>query len=99
MNGGSSQALRTLRRELDLHRLVRDTLHRFTEADYRRLLDAMNGRARRLLSAYTRDEATPLLVRLCLGQPRFLFLGLRALVRAGLSRSAPATGESRPTVP
>jgi flavin-dependent dehydrogenase len=88
MNGGSSQALRTLRRELDLHRLVRDTLHRFTEADYRRLLDAMNGRARRLLSAYTRDEATPLLVRLCLGQPRFLFLGLRALLKAGLGRSA-----------
>jgi flavin-dependent dehydrogenase len=27
------------------------------------------------------------------------FLGLRALLRAGLSRSAPATGESRPTVP
>jgi hypothetical protein len=80
--------LRTLRRELALHRLVRRTLHRFTEADYLRLLDAMNGSARRLLSAYTRDEATPLLLRLCLGQPRFLFLGLRALLTAGLSRSA-----------
>jgi len=88
LHGGSSQALRTLRRELGLHRLVRRTLHRFTEADYLRLLDAMNGRARRLLSAYTRDEATPLLLRLCVGQPRFLFLGLRALLTAGLSRSA-----------
>jgi hypothetical protein len=88
VNDGPSQALRTLRRELDLHRLVRDTLHRFTEADYRRLLDAMNGRARRLLSAYTRDEATPLLLRLCLGQPRFLVLGLRAVLKVALSRSA-----------
>jgi len=88
LQGGSSPVLRTLRRELDLHRLVRRTLHRFTEADYRCLLDAMNGSARRLLSAYTRDEATPLLLRLCLGQPRFMFLGLRALLRAALSRSA-----------
>jgi len=88
LNGGSSQVLRTLRRELDLHRLVRRTLHRFTEADYLRLLDALNGSARRLLSAYTRDEATPLLVRLCLGQPRFMFLGLRALLKAGSSRPA-----------
>ena len=88
LNDGPSRALRTLRRELDLHRLVRRTLHRFTEADHLRLLDAMNGSARRLLRAYTRDGATPLLVRLCLGQPRFMYLGLRALLKAALSRSA-----------
>ena len=63
-------------------------LHGFTEADYLRLLGAMNESARRLLSAYTRDEATPLLVRLCLDQPRFMFLGLRALLKAGLNCSA-----------
>lgn len=85
LNGGSSPVLRTLRRELDLHRLVRKTLHRFTEADYLCLLDAMNGSARRLLNAYTRDDAAPLLVRLCFAQPRFMLLGMRALLKAGWS--------------
>ena len=87
LNDRSSQVLRTLRRELDLHRLVRRTLHRFTEADYLRLLDAMNGSALRLLGAYTRDEVTPLLVRLCFGRPRFMFLGLRALLTVGVCRA------------
>ena len=32
----------------------------------------MNGGARRLLNAYTRDDATLLLVRLCFAQPRFM---------------------------
>ena len=84
LNGGASQALRSLRRELDLHRLVRKALHRFTEADYLSLLDAMNGNARRLLNAYTRDDATPLLMRLCIAQPRFMLMGIRALVKASL---------------
>lgn len=84
LNGGSSRVLRTLRRELNLHRLVRTTLHRFTEADYLCLLDAVNGSARRLLNAYTRDDATPLLVRLCFAQPRFMLLGIRALLKGGL---------------
>jgi flavin-dependent dehydrogenase len=85
LNGGSSRVLRTLRRELELHRLVRRMLHRFTEADYLCLLDAMNGSARRSLNAYTRDDAAPLLVRLCFAQPRLVLMGMRALLKAGWS--------------
>lgn len=81
-NGGSSRRLRTLRRELDLHLLVRKLLHRFTQADYSHLVDLLSGSACSVLGHHNRDEAAKMLWRLCLRQPRFLLLGLRRLLTA-----------------
>jgi flavin-dependent dehydrogenase len=83
LNGGSSRELRSLRRELDLHLLVRKTMHHFTQADYSRLVDLLNASARESLSAYSRDEALKVLWHLCLSQPRLLLMGLRGLLTRG----------------
>jgi flavin-dependent dehydrogenase len=83
LNGGRSRALRALRRELDLHLLIRKALHGFTQQDYCRLLDGLNGATRTTLSTYTRDEAGKILWNLCRHQPRLLLWGLRALLANG----------------
>jgi len=80
LNGGRSRELRALQQELNLHLLIRKTLHRFQQTDYSRLLDLLNASARQSLSEYTRDEAARVLWNLCLSQPRLLLLGLRALL-------------------
>jgi flavin-dependent dehydrogenase len=80
LNGGESPELRSLRRELDLHLLIRKTIHQFKQADYSRLVDLMNTSTRRSLSQYTRDEAARVLWHITLSQPRLLLLGLRGLL-------------------
>jgi digeranylgeranylglycerophospholipid reductase len=84
LNGGSSRELRSLRRELDLHLLVRRTMHGFQQADYSKLVDLLNESARQSLSTYSRDEALTVLWHLCLSQPRLLLMGLRGLLTRGL---------------
>ena len=87
LHGGYSGELRALRRELNLHLLVRKTLHRFKQADYSRLVDLLNASTRRSLSLYTRDEAARVLWHTCVSQPRLLLLGLRGLLaRSSFSR-------------
>ena len=83
LNGGSSRELRTLRRELDLHLLLRRALHDFQQSDYSRLVDLLNAPAIQSLSEYSRDEAWRILWRICLRQPRLLLLGLRGLLTCG----------------
>jgi flavin-dependent dehydrogenase len=83
MNGGGSRELRSLRRELDLHLLIRKTIHQFKQADYSRLVDLMNDSTRRSLSQYTRDEASRVLWNIALSQPRLLLLALRGLLSGG----------------
>lgn len=83
LNGGTSLDLVSLRRELDLHLLLRKALHGFTQTDYSALLDMLNSSARALLGRYTRDEAGKLLWRLALRQPRLLLLAFRALLAGG----------------
>src|SRR5208282_288551 len=83
LNGGESRELRSLRRELDLHLLIRKTIHQFKQADYSRLVDLMNASTRRSLSQYTRDEAASVLWHITLSQPRLLLLGLRGLLSGG----------------
>ena len=83
LNGGSSRELRTLRRELDLHLLLRRALHDFQQSDYSRLVDLLNAPAIQSLSEYSRDEAWRILWRICLRQPRLLLLGLRGLLTRG----------------
>jgi flavin-dependent dehydrogenase len=83
VNGGESSELRSLRKELDLHLLIRKTIHQFKQADYSRLVDLMNDSTRRSLSQYTRDEASRILWSIALRQPRILLLALRGLISGG----------------
>jgi flavin-dependent dehydrogenase len=82
VHGTSYRAeLRPLRRELDAHALVRGILDHFTDDDYDLLLRRLNRSALRVLSRYSRDELTRAVWRLILGQPGWLGLGARALLR------------------
>jgi flavin-dependent dehydrogenase len=82
-NGGASRKLCALRRELNIHLLIRKLIHGFTQEHYSHLVDLLNARARKDLEAHTRDEPGGVLWRLCLHQPRLLLLGLRALLSGG----------------
>jgi flavin-dependent dehydrogenase len=84
LNDGVSPELHALRRELDLHRLIRSSIHRFRQADYSRLVDWMNDGMRRSLSRVNRDEAARVLWHVCRNQPRLLLTGLRGLLAACL---------------
>lgn len=83
LNGGESRELRSLRRELDLHLLIRKTIHQFKQADYCRLVDLMDASTRHCLSQYTRDEAASVLWHIAMSQPRILLLALRGLLSGG----------------
>jgi flavin-dependent dehydrogenase len=83
LNGGASGELRSLRRELNLHLLLRRSLHDFQQADYSRLVDLLNAPAIQSLGEYSRDEAWKILWRICLKQPRLVLLGLRGLLTRG----------------
>ena len=45
LNGGASRELRSLRRELDFHLLLRRSLHGFQQSDYSYLVDLLNNPA------------------------------------------------------
>jgi flavin-dependent dehydrogenase len=80
LNGGVSPELRALRRELDLHMLIRRSIHGFRQADYSRLVDWMNDGMRRSLRRANRDDAARVLWHVCRNQPRLLWMGLRGLL-------------------
>jgi len=80
LGGHAPAQLGTLRRELDLHLLLRRTMHKFQQADYSRLVDLLNDSIKQSLSEYSRDEAWKLLWRVCLRQPGLILLGLRGLL-------------------
>lgn len=86
---GANRELRALRRELDVHLLLRRSLHRFQQADYSQLVDLLNDSAKQPLSCYSRDEAWKVLWNVCLRQPRLVLLGIRGLLMRGPS-SRPA---------
>ena len=83
MTGKPGGKLRALRRELDLHLLIRKLIHNANQARYSHLVDILNARSREDLEVYTRDEPATMLWRLCLHQPRLLLFGLRALLSGG----------------
>jgi flavin-dependent dehydrogenase len=93
--GGDSPELRSLRRELDLHLLLRRSLHHFRQSDYSHLVDLLNDPAKRSLGEYSRDEAWKILWRVCLSQPRLLLLGLRGLLMRGRSAERVAADLAR----
>jgi flavin-dependent dehydrogenase len=72
--------LRTLRRELGTHWLIRRALHRFQQKDYSQLVDLLNRSTRESLGEVSRDESTRLLWNVILRQPRLVLLGLRGLL-------------------
>lgn len=80
LNPGSRRELRKLRRELDVHLLIRRTLHDFQQDDYSRLVDSLNDPAKRSLSEFSRDEALKVLWRVCVHQPKLILMGLRGLL-------------------
>jgi flavin-dependent dehydrogenase len=91
LNGGSSRELRSLRRELDLHLLLRRSMHEFQQEDYSRMVDLLHDPAKHSLSEFSRDEAWKILWRVCLRQPRLVLLGLRGMLmrrRAGIRSGA-----------
>ncbi|MGH7836270.1 MAG: hypothetical protein ACREQC_00440, partial [Candidatus Binataceae bacterium] len=89
LNGSASRELRNLRRELDLHLLLRKSMHDFQQADYSRLVDLLNDPAKHSLAQYSRDEAWKILWRICLQQPRLIALGLRGLLTRGRPLRSP----------
>ena len=90
LNGGSSRELRSLRRELDLHLLLRRSMHEFQQEDYSRMVDLLHDPAKHSLSEFSRDEAWKILWRVCLRQPRLVLLGLRGLLMHRKAASRPA---------
>jgi digeranylgeranylglycerophospholipid reductase len=93
LRDGAGRELRTLRRELDTHRLIRRTMHHFQQADYSHLVDLMSLATRNTLSEINRDESARLLWTVLRRQPRLVLLGLRGLL---LGRNAsPKPGQAR----
>jgi flavin-dependent dehydrogenase len=80
LRDGASRELRTLRRELDTHWLIRRTMHHFQQKDYSHLVDLMSLATRNTLSEITRDESARLLWTVLRRQPRLALLGLRGLL-------------------
>lgn len=61
-------------KELLLHLKIRNTLNKFSDKDYDKLLSLMNQeKIRRILKKYDRDTPIPLVANLLLKEPRFLY--------------------------
>ncbi len=88
LTGGPSRELRSLRRELNFHLLLRRSMHHFQQSDYSHLVDLLNASARQSLSEHDRDEAWKILWRVCVQQPKLVLLGLRGLLMNRPSRRA-----------
>lgn len=71
--------LRGLKRELDLHWLIRAALDRLGNRGYERMMKQITPPVLRLLAEHNRDEMASVFWRLLLLQPGLLKLGLRGL--------------------
>lgn len=80
LEGNGHRELSRLKRELDLHKVIRRAMHGFTQDDYCYILDHLNGPAGRSLGANDRDDASRILLSLCLSRPQLLLKGIRGLV-------------------
>ena len=80
LNSRNNLNFNGLRRELDLHNLIRKSLHGFTQEDYVKLLDMLNPSTLRSLSTFNRDESLKLLFHLLVRQPKLLLIGLRTIL-------------------
>lgn len=89
LKGSLNGELRSLKRELNAHLAIRRALNRFTEGDYRSLIDHMDHDARRVLGSVTRDDAPRILFKLLRTRPQMILRGLRALLVGGGDQRAP----------
>src|SRR5258705_2370040 len=80
LEDSNSTELRSLRRELGTHWLIRRALHYFQQKDYSQLVDLLNVSTRESLGEINRDESTRLLWNVIRSQPRLVLLGLRGLL-------------------
>ncbi|MBP6824691.1 MAG: hypothetical protein KA368_24305, partial [Acidobacteria bacterium] len=72
---------RGLKRELDLHLLVRKVLDGFSDEDYDRLIDFIDGQLKHILSAVTRDDLAMMYLKLVASQPRLVMMSAKGLLR------------------
>jgi flavin-dependent dehydrogenase len=79
--------LRVLKRELDLHLLIRRVLNWFDDKDYDALIAMLDGGLKDILEESTRDELSKSFISLILKEPRLLTLGARAFLRSMLQNS------------
>ena len=70
-----------LKRELDLHLLVRRLLDGFNDLDYDRLIDFLSGEVTDIISNQTRDDLSRMYLDLVSSQPKLLVLGAKAFLR------------------
>lgn len=77
---GSTKALRTLKRELDLHLYIRKALHRFDQDDYAFILQGINLKAAQAMGTYDRDDAGRILWKVFKSRPQLILHGLRSLL-------------------
>jgi flavin-dependent dehydrogenase len=85
-----------LKRELDLHLLVRRLLDGFNDLDYDRLIDFLNGELTEIVSNQTRDDLSRMYLDLVSSQPKLLVLGARAFLRGiAFKRRHNGAGEER----
>lgn len=82
------RALRALKRELDLHWLIRRSLDGLRNQDYDALLRALNRPLQRFLAHRNRDQMAWAFFKTLLLQPRLVVLGARGLLRAALHPSS-----------
>jgi flavin-dependent dehydrogenase len=77
---GAAATLRALKRELDVHWLIREMLERLDNAGYDRMVGRLSEPVRALLGRRNRDSMAGAAWQLPLMQPGLLGLGLRALL-------------------
>lgn len=70
-----------LKRELDLHLLVRRLMDGFNDLDYDRLIDFLNKELTEVVSNQNRDDLSRMYLDLVSSQPKLLILGARAFLR------------------
>ena len=72
----NSPNIKILRRELEMHKMIRNILNRCSQKDYFELFDQFKPTTIKTLCAYSRDESFKLIFHLCLRRPKLLLIGL-----------------------
>lgn len=73
--------LRKVNRELSIHYFIRSLLDKMTNQDYSTLLRGLSPRVQSFLNRYDRDQMRKNFWKLPFIQPRYIFLGLKLLLR------------------
>jgi flavin-dependent dehydrogenase len=87
-----------LKRELDLHLLVRRLLDGFDDLDYDMLIDFLGGELTNIVSRETRDDLSRMYLDIVSSQPKLLLLGARAFLRGLAFKKRPNDGGAEPPI-